>query len=109
MELVRCIMERVLESRKFAEPGAKLCIKIIEKEKKETFLESLLNTCQQWYQERNQLLKGTPNKFPTYMAFLNEMYCQVGKIIIIIIMKKFSSSFGNKFINKLLLLLFSFI
>ncbi|EEB10031.1 hypothetical protein Phum_PHUM011900 [Pediculus humanus corporis] len=77
MELVRCIMERVLESRKFAEPGAKLCIKIIEKEKKETFLESLLNTCQQWYQERNQLLKGTPNKFPTYMAFLNEMYCQV--------------------------------
>lgn len=77
MELVRHVMERVLESRRFAEPAAKLCIKIIEKEKKETFLESLLNTCQQWYQEREKLLKGTPPKAPAFMAFLNEMYCQL--------------------------------
>ncbi|KAL0272931.1 UNVERIFIED_CONTAM: hypothetical protein PYX00_005735 [Menopon gallinae] len=77
MELVRHLMERVVESRKFAEPAAKLCIKIIEKENKETFLESLLNTCQQWYQERDRILKGTSPKISAFMAFLNEMYCQL--------------------------------
>lgn len=81
MELVRHVMERVLENRRYAEPAAKLCIKIIEKEKKETFLESLLNTCQQWYQERDRMLKGTPPKAPAFMAFLNEMYCQVKKFL----------------------------
>lgn len=81
MELVRHVMERVLENRRYAEPAAKLCIKIIEKEKKETFLESLLNTCQQWYQERDRMLKGTPPKAPAFMAFLNEMYCQVKKML----------------------------
>lgn len=92
MELVRQIMERVLESRKFAEPAAKLCIRIIEKEKKETFLESLLNTCQQWYQERNRVLKGTPNKFPAFMAFLNEMYCQVRTPLMVASRKSFTWS-----------------
>ncbi|KAK6625710.1 hypothetical protein RUM43_006009 [Polyplax serrata] len=80
MDLVRSIIERVLESRRYAEPAAKLCIKIIENEKKETFLETLLNNCQQWYQERNRFLKGTPNKFSAFMAFLNEMYCQLKRM-----------------------------
>jgi len=82
MDLVKCIMERVLESRKHAEPAAKLSITIIEREKNETFLESLLNTCQQWYKERDRVLKQSTSKVPAFMAFLNEMYCQVSKHIL---------------------------
>merc|ERR1712037_208892 len=52
MELVRTIFARVVEGQERAEPAARLCISIIEREKKETFLESLLNTCQEWYHER---------------------------------------------------------
>lgn len=74
MQLVKLIMERAADSRRYAEPAAKLCINIIEKEKKETFLESLLNMCQLWYQERDKLLKS---KYPPFMGFLNEMYCQL--------------------------------
>lgn len=80
-------MDRVVESRSFAEPAAKLCITIIEKEKNETFLESLLNTCQLWYQNREKYLKAsspsagsngsTSMRYPAFMAFLNEMYCQL--------------------------------
>lgn len=87
MQLVKHIMDRVVESRSFAEPAAKLCITIIEKEKNETFLESLLNTCQLWYQNREKYLKasspsagssGSPSmRYPAFMAFLNEMYCQL--------------------------------
>lgn len=49
MELAKHIMERIVEGRRYSLPGAKLCITIIEKERTETFLESLLNICQQWY------------------------------------------------------------
>ncbi|XP_075220807.1 uncharacterized protein LOC142324067 isoform X2 [Lycorma delicatula] len=74
MQLVKLVMERAADSRRYAEPAAKLCINIIEKEKKETFLESLLNMCQLWYQERDKVLKS---KYPPFMGFLNEMYCQL--------------------------------
>ncbi|XP_076626595.1 uncharacterized protein LOC143344430 isoform X1 [Colletes latitarsis] len=79
MELVRHILERVVENRKYAEPAAKICITIIEKEAKETFLESLLNTCQQWYQDRVKILyDGTSyHRYSAFMTFLNEMYCQL--------------------------------
>lgn len=92
MDLVRSIIERVLESRRYAEPAAKLCIKIIENEKKETFLETLLNNCQQWYQERNRFLKGTPNKFSAFMAFLNEMYCQVSATYCLLLKECYAES-----------------
>merc|ERR1712107_322396 len=58
-------------------PAARFCISIIEREKKETFLESLLNTCQEWYHERGELLRSAtspPGRWPAFMAFLNEMY-----------------------------------
>ncbi|KAH0809851.1 hypothetical protein GEV33_012941 [Tenebrio molitor] len=58
MDLVKIIMERVVEGIRYCETGAKLCISIIEKEKNQTFLESLLNMCQQWYQERDKILRG---------------------------------------------------
>ncbi|XP_017788175.1 PREDICTED: CBP80/20-dependent translation initiation factor isoform X1 [Habropoda laboriosa] len=79
MELVRHILERVVENRKYAEPAAKICITIIEKETKETFLESLLNTCQQWYQDRVKILYdgSSYHRYSAFMTFLNEMYCQL--------------------------------
>ncbi|XP_018048818.1 PREDICTED: uncharacterized protein LOC108687529 isoform X2 [Atta colombica] len=79
MELVRHILDRVVENRKYAEPAAKICITIIEKETKETFLESLLNMCQQWYQDRARLLHDgtTCHRYSAFMMFLNEMYCQL--------------------------------
>ncbi|XP_029164279.1 CBP80/20-dependent translation initiation factor isoform X2 [Nylanderia fulva] len=79
MELVRHILERAVANRKYAEPAAKVCITIIEKETKETFLESLLNTCQQWYQDRARLLYDDIicHRFSAFMTFLNEMYCQL--------------------------------
>ncbi|KAG5316235.1 M4GDB protein, partial [Acromyrmex insinuator] len=79
MELVRHILDRVVENRKYAEPAAKICITIIEKETKETFLESLLNTCQQWCQDRVRLLHDgtTCHRYSAFMMFLNEMYCQL--------------------------------
>lgn len=84
MDLVRQIMERAVSTVYYALPAAKLCITIIEKETKETFLESLLNLCQQWYQERDRVLKNasscgaSPNpRFCAFMQFLNEMYCEL--------------------------------
>jgi len=77
MELVRTIFARVVEGQERAEPAARFCISIIEREKKETFLESLLNTCQEWYHERGELLRSAtspPGRWPAFMAFLNEMY-----------------------------------
>merc|ERR1711881_15641 len=77
MELVRQIFTRVVESQKMAETAARFCISIIEREKKETFLESLLNNCQEWYHERDHLLRSStspPGRWPAFMAFLNEMY-----------------------------------
>lgn len=81
MDLVKVIMERVIEGIKYCEAGAKLCIAIIEREKNQTFLESLLNTCQQWYQERDKLLRnikvGDGTKFTSFMWFLTEMCGQL--------------------------------
>ena len=51
MDLVRQIFTRVTDNPRTSELAAKLCIGIIEREKKETFLESLLNTCQEWWVE----------------------------------------------------------
>ena len=50
-----------------------------QKEGKETFLESLLNTCQQWYQDHCRALHDVSacHRFAAFMTFLNEMYCQV--------------------------------
>merc|ERR1712110_1390100 len=73
MELVRTIFARVVEGQERAEPAARLCIGIIEREKKETFLESLLNTCQEWYHERERLLQ-TPARWAAFMSFLNDLY-----------------------------------
>lgn len=81
MELVKIILERVVEGIRYSESGAKLCMSIIEKEKNQTFLESLLNTCQQWYQERDKILRGIKagdgTRFTAFMWFLTEMCGQL--------------------------------
>lgn len=81
MDLVKIIMERVVEGIRYSEAGAKLCISIIEKEKNQTFVESLVNTCQQWYQERDKILRGIKagdgTRFTAFMWFLTEMCGQL--------------------------------
>ncbi|RXG52846.1 MIF4G domain-containing protein B [Armadillidium vulgare] len=88
MDAVRHIIVRVIETSRYSEPGAQICIRIIQREKGETFLETLLNTCQEYYQERQRLLRSTQNtpysggivsypRWIAYMSFLNEMYTQL--------------------------------
>ncbi|XP_033230823.1 CBP80/20-dependent translation initiation factor isoform X2 [Belonocnema kinseyi] len=79
MELVRHVLEKVVENRRHAGTAAKVCITIIEKEVKETFLESLLNSCQEWYQDHSRILQDFSDchRYSSFMSFLNEMYCQV--------------------------------
>lgn len=78
MDLVKIIMEKAVEGIKYSESIAKLCVVIIEAEKNQTFLESLLNTCQQWYQERDKILRGIKagdgTRFTAFMWFLTELY-----------------------------------
>jgi MIF4G domain len=69
---------------RYSLPISRLCISIISKEQKETFLEAMLNTCRQWYQERDKVLGAMPNsknpsrpRFTAFMAFLTEMFCQL--------------------------------
>lgn len=84
MELATQLMHRAVDGRRYALPISRLCISIIAKEKKETFLEALLNTCRQWYQERDKVLGPLMNiknparpRFTAFMAFLTEMFCQL--------------------------------
>ncbi|XP_059617072.1 uncharacterized protein LOC132261994 isoform X2 [Phlebotomus argentipes] len=84
MELACHVMQRAVEARRYALPISRLCIAIVAKERKETFLEALLNTCRQWFQERDKILGPAPNtrnnsrpRFTAFMAFLTEMFCQL--------------------------------
>jgi len=76
MELVRQIFTKVVESQRISELAAKFCIHIIERERKETFLESLLNTCQEWYHERDRIIRASDKagRWAALMSFLNELY-----------------------------------
>ncbi|XP_061512960.1 uncharacterized protein LOC1275618 isoform X2 [Anopheles gambiae] len=84
MDLAAQLLHRAVEGRRYSLPISRLCISIIAKEKKETFLEALLNTCRQWYQERDKVLGAMQNsknpsrpRFTSFMAFLTEMFCQL--------------------------------
>lgn len=84
MDLAAHCMNRAVEGRRYSLPISRLCISIISKEQKETFLEALLNTCRQWYQERDKVLGVIANsknpsrpRFTAFMAFLTEMFCQL--------------------------------
>ncbi|XP_052898295.1 uncharacterized protein LOC128305051 isoform X2 [Anopheles moucheti] len=84
MDLAAQLLHRAVDGRRYSLPISRLCISIIAKEKKETFLEALLNTCRQWYQERDKVLGAMQNsknpsrpRFTSFMAFLTEMFCQL--------------------------------
>lgn len=84
MDLAMQLMHRAVDGRRYALPISRLCISIIAKEHKETLLEALLNTCRQWYQERDKVLGPPMNvknpsrpRFTAFMAFLTEMFCQL--------------------------------
>lgn len=69
MELTSQFIKRAVESRRFALPISRLCLNIIAKEQKETFLEALLNTCRQWYQEREKVRKPILSYITTATSF----------------------------------------
>ncbi|XP_047471668.1 CBP80/20-dependent translation initiation factor-like [Penaeus chinensis] len=103
MEVVRHVFTRVVEASRHAEPAARLCISIIEKEKNETFLETLLNTCQEYFQERDRLLRNNPPapypgfvpahpRWIAYMTFLNEMYTQLKRRHVQLMTKRMRNS-----------------
>lgn len=79
MELVRTICQRATEGIQNAEPMAQLCLSIIAKERGETFLESLLSACREWFNERDQLLRpleassAVPRRWTAYVCFLAEL------------------------------------
>ncbi|KAI8437107.1 hypothetical protein MSG28_010458 [Choristoneura fumiferana] len=99
MDAVGHLVSRAVESPRYALPAARRCIAVVEREQTETFLESLLNTCQQWYQDRekvghqsktftdkgsskNTTLLGTivgggRPRLMAFLSFLLEMYCQL--------------------------------
>lgn len=80
MEAVKTLFSRVIESSRYASPIARYCSYVIEKETKETFRESLLNTCQEMFQERDRLLRTaseSSQRWVAFINFLNEMYLQL--------------------------------
>lgn len=86
MDLVRVIMERVVrEGMTCAEGAARVCVAIVEREAggRETFAETLVNTCQQWYQERDKLLRSITSsssdgtRFTAFMWFLTELFTRL--------------------------------
>ncbi|KAJ8731148.1 hypothetical protein PYW07_004312 [Mythimna separata] len=81
MDAVGHLVSRAVESPRYALPAARRCIAVVERENTETFLESLLNTCQQWYHDRDKLLGSTVGggrpRLMAFLSFLLEMYCQL--------------------------------
>ncbi|XP_023954239.2 uncharacterized protein LOC112057884 isoform X2 [Bicyclus anynana] len=81
MDAVGHLVSRAVESPRYALPAARRCIAVVEREQSETFLESLLNTCQQWYHDRDKLLGtivgGGRPRLMAFLSFLLEMYCQL--------------------------------
>lgn len=55
MDAVNHLVGRAVESPRYALPAARRCIAVVEREQTETFLESLLNTTQQWYHDREKV------------------------------------------------------
>ncbi|XP_076331497.1 MIF4G domain-containing protein-like isoform X2 [Tachypleus tridentatus] len=88
MEVVRVLCNKAVQSVQNAEPAAQMCFTIILKDGSETFLESLLNSCREWYNERDKLLRSyltschsgsngtreTSKRWTAYIFFLTELF-----------------------------------
>lgn len=79
MEVVRVLCLQAITAVKSAEPAARMCFKIIEKEINETFLESLLNSCREWFNERDKLRRhnSSGGSWTAYVSFLLELYLKL--------------------------------
>lgn len=87
MDLVRHLFTRLVESSRYAEPTARYSVAVVERESGNTYLETLINTCQEWYQERDKLLRSNNTlstysggfvpaspRWIAYVTFINELY-----------------------------------
>lgn len=86
MELVKLIINRIIsgtssnhqqnkkEAPSITEQAAMLCTGIIQHEDRKTFQESLINTCQEIYHDRERLLRQDISRWNSYISFLNHMY-----------------------------------
>lgn len=85
MDGVKVLFDQAVKCSRFAAPIARFCFYIIERETKETFLESLLNQCQESFQERDRFWNSTASvpgcsssqRWVAFIFFLNEMYSQL--------------------------------
>jgi len=83
MEAVRELLAHVVTTTRHADAAARYCLAIVEKEGSNgNFIETLQNTCQEYFQERQTLLPlvtppHQPNKWIGYITFLLEMYSQL--------------------------------
>jgi len=83
MEAVRELLAHVVTTTRHADAAARYCLAIVEKEGSNgNFIETLQNTCQEYFQERQTLLPlvappQQPNKWIGYITFLLEMYSQL--------------------------------
>lgn len=88
MEVVRVLCNKAVESIQSAQSTAEMCFTIIEREKGETFLESLLNSCREWYNERDKLLRSPllgsssggssgSRRWTAFISFLMELYLRL--------------------------------
>jgi len=86
MELVKQIINKVItgagrnssgghkDAPSLPEQAAMLCTGIIQHEDRKTFQESLINTCQEIYHERERILRQDITRWNSYISFLNHMY-----------------------------------
>ncbi|XP_018899706.2 MIF4G domain-containing protein isoform X2 [Bemisia tabaci] len=77
MSSAKFLVEKAVENREYSNAAAKICATIIEKSRTETFVDSLFNTCQFIFKEREKLLRTAPSKYPAFLAFLYELYTQM--------------------------------
>jgi len=83
----RCVMDAVkqlflcvVESSRYAAAAARYCAYIIELESDATFLESTLNACQEWFQDRDRVLRSpsvSSQRWAAFINFLSEMYLKL--------------------------------
>jgi len=81
MAAVRGLLARALAAASLAPAVSRYCAAVIEKEgSSEVFLDTLLNSCQEYFQEyqRAALLEGT--SWTAYMTLLHELYSQMKRL-----------------------------
>lgn len=81
MEIVSIICSKAMESSMNSYGLAKICITIADKDANQIFLESLVNCCREWFNEKDKLIRSTSigsqhpkQRWLSYIAFVTELY-----------------------------------